>query len=287
MLKDVHCLQNKRKSKPSNLKSIMKKTYAIINLLSVLLVLVINGLSQAQRWNDTTIGEISDQYDNLFTPAGYAFSIWGLIFLMLIGYSVFQIRRAFFSTKESAFIVQTGWWFAIANVLNSAWVVAFTYGYIGLSVIIMLGILSSLLLIIKRTDMERWDAPIEVIALVWWPVCIYSGWIAVATIANFSAFFASINFTGTELTQVVWTMVMITIAVLINVLMVWLRNMREFAAVAIWALVAIFVRHKEEYESIAYYALLGAAVLVFITAVHAYRNRATAPHIKLKERLKG
>lgn len=264
----------------------MKKTYTIVNFLSVILVVAVNGLSQSQRWNNTTIGEISDQYGNLFTPAGYAFAIWGLIFLMLIGYSLFQIKRTFFSKKESPFIVQTGWWFTIANMLNAAWVVAFTYEYVGLSVLIMLGILSSLLIIVQRTNMECWDAPVEVIVFVWWPICIYSGWIAVATIANFSAFFASINWTGSELNQVVWTMVMITIAVLVNVLMVWLRNMREFAGVAVWALIAIFVRHKEQYESIAYYALLGAMVLVFIVGVHAYRNRATAPHIKLKERLK-
>ncbi len=264
----------------------MKKTYAIVNFLSVLLVLVVNGLSQAQRWNDTTIGETSDNYENLFTPAGYAFSIWGIIFLMLLGYSLFQIRRAFFSKKESPFIEQTAWWFAIANFLNAAWVVAFTYDYIGLSVLIMLGILSSLLLVISRTNMERWDAPVEVIGLVWWPICFYSGWITVATIANFSAFFASIGWTGGPLNEVIWTMIMITIAVLINVLMVWLRNMREFALVAVWALVAIFVRHIDTHKSIAYYALLGALVLVFIIAVHALKNAATAPHIKLKERLK-
>lgn len=263
----------------------MKKTYAIINFLSVLLVLAVNGLSQAQRWNDTTIGELSNQYENLFTPASYAFSIWGVIFLMLIAYSIFQIRRAFFSKKESPFIEQTGWWFAIANVLNAAWVVAFTYEYIGLSVVIMLGILSSLLIIIKRTNMERWDAPIAVIAFVWWPICIYSGWITVATIANFSAFFASIEWTGTELNEIVWTMVMITIAVLVNVLIVWVRNMREFALVAVWALVAIFIRHKDQYESIAYYALLGAIVVFIVTMLHAFKNRDTAPHIKLKERL--
>ncbi len=263
----------------------MKKIYAIVNLLSVVLVLAVNGLSQAQRWNDTTIGEQSDQYENLFTPAGYAFSIWGLIFIMLLAYGIFQIRRAFFSNKKSPFIEQTGWWFAIANILNAAWVVAFTYEYIGLSVVIMIGILSSLLLVIWRTNMERWDAPIEVIAFVWWPICIYSGWIAVATIANFSAFFSSIGWTGGALTEVVWTMVMITIAVLLNVLMVWLRNMREFAAVAIWAFVAIFIRHKDQYESIAYYALTGAIVLFIITMIHAYRNRETAPHLKLKERL--
>ena len=265
---------------------LMKKTLAIINLFSVILVLLVNGLSQSQRWNDTTIGEISDQYENLFTPAGYAFAIWGLIFLMLIGYALFQIRRAFFSKKESLFIEQTGWWFAIANVCNAGWVVAFMYGYVGLSVVIMLGILVSLLQIVRKTNMERWDAPIEVIVFVWWPICIYAGWIAVATIANFSAFFASIDFTGSEFTQILWTMIMITIAVLVNTFMVWLRNMREFELVAVWALIAIYIRHKESIESIAYYALCGAIVLIAIIALHAFNNRKTAPHLKLKERFR-
>lgn len=264
----------------------MKKTLAIVNLLSVILVLLVNGLSQSQRWNGTTIGEISDQYANLFTPAGYAFAIWGLIFLMLVAYALFQIRRAFFSKKKSPFIEQTGWWFAIANVCNASWVVAFTYGYIGLSVVIMLGILVSLIQIVRKTNMECWDAPIEIVAFVWWPICIYAGWIAVATIANFSAFFASIGFTGGEFTQILCTMIMITIAVLLNMFMIWLRNMREFALVAVWALIAIYMRHKDSIESIAYYALCGAIVLIAITTLHAYNNRKTAPHMKLQERLR-
>ena len=116
----------------------MKKTLAILNLLSVIIVIGVNYISQALRLNNTTIGEISRKYDNLFTPASYAFAIWGLIFLGLLCYSVFQIRRAFFSSKKSDFIEQTGYWFTIANVLNTAWVLAFTYDYTGLSVLIML-----------------------------------------------------------------------------------------------------------------------------------------------------
>lgn len=262
----------------------MKKTYAIVNFLSIVLVLLVNGLSQAQRWNDTTIGELSGKYENLFTPASYAFSIWGLIFIMLIGYSIFQIKRAFFSEKETPSITQTGWWFTIANVLNAAWVVAFTYDYILVSVLIMLGILGSLLQIIRKTNMERWDAPIEVIAMVWWPICIYSGWIAVATIANVSVYLVSEGLGGGELTQIIWTMVMISIAVVINILMIWLRNMREFAAVAIWAFIAIYIRHKDGLESVAYFALAGAIILGVVTTIHAFKNRKYLPHLKLKER---
>ena len=264
----------------------MKKKLALFNLLSVILVLVVNGLSQTQRWNDTTIGEMSAKYDNLFTPAGYAFSIWGLIFLFLLGYAIFGIKRAFFSTKKTPHLEQTGYWFTIANVLNAAWVVAFTYDFVGLSVLIMIGILISLLKIVLKTNMERWDAPIEIIAFVWWPVCFYSGWIAVATIANISAFLIKIGLEVSQLTQIIITMVLITIAVYINNLMINLRNMREFALVGAWALFAIFIRHKDSLESIAYYALAGAVVLTFAAGIHGYQNRATNPMNKLKQRFK-
>ena len=249
----------------------MKKKLAILNLLSLLLVIAVNGLSQAQRWNDTTIGEMSSNYDNLFTPAGYAFSIWGMIFLGLFAYAVFGIKRAFFSKNETPHIEQTGYWFAIANVLNTLWVIAFMYDYVGLSVIIMLGILVSLIKIVFKTNMERWDAPIEIIAFVWWPICFYSGWIAVATIANVAAFLVKLELAGSELVQIIATMVMITAAVYINLLMINLRNMREFALVGAWALFAIFIRHQNSLESVAYFALLGCILLVISAGLHAFK----------------
>ena len=138
----------------------MIKKLAIFNLLSVILVIGVNYISQSVRLNDLTIGEISAKYVNLFTPASYAFAIWGLIFLSLLAYAIFQVRRAFFSQKESTFIEQTGYWFVIANILNCSWVIAFVYDYTALSVLIMLGILFSLLKIVLNTNMERWDAPI-------------------------------------------------------------------------------------------------------------------------------
>ena len=174
----------------------MKKTLALLNLVSVILVIGINYISQAIRINETTIGEVSNKYYNLFTPAAYAFAIWGFIFLALLAYAIFQVRRAYFSEKPSEFIEQTGYWFLSANLLNCAWVFAFTYEYTWLSVVIMLGILFSLIKIILLTNMERWDAPIEVIAFVWWPICLYSGWIAVATIANIAAYLTKIDWNG-------------------------------------------------------------------------------------------
>ena len=263
----------------------MKKKLALLNLFSVIFVVAVNYASQAFRWNGTTIGEMSAKYDNLFTPAPYAFAIWGIIYVALFAYAVFQVKRAFFSPKVSPFIKNTGYWFMITNILNAAWVVAFTYDLVALSVLIMITILFCLLKIILKTNMERWDAPVEIIAFVWWPICFYSGWITVATIANFSAWFAKLGLKGSELNQVIWTMVLITIAVFINILMINLRNMREFALVGAWALTAIFIRHQGIYNAVAYYALAGAVIIVIAAGIHGYKNRATNPMEKLKERL--
>lgn len=262
----------------------MKKRLSVLNLVSVILVIVINYVSQAIRINETTIGEVSNKYFNLFTPASYAFAIWGLIFLGLLAYGIFQVRRAYFSQKESTFIEQTGYWFIIANLLNCAWVFAFAYEYTGLSVLIMLGILFSLVKIILKTNMERWNAPIEIIALVWWPICIYSGWIAVATIANVSAYLTKLNWGGGFLSEAAWTIIMIVIATILNLIMIRKRNMREFAAVGVWALFAIFIRHKDSMEDIAYTALGGSIIIFIAMAVHGYRNRKTNPLFKFQER---
>lgn len=264
----------------------MKKTLAALNLLSVILVIGVNYISQSLRLNDTTIGEISSKYSNLFTPASYAFAIWGLIFISLLAYAVFQIRRTFFSAKQSDFIKQTGYWFASANLLNCAWVIAFLYDYTALSVLIMLGILFSLLKIVINTNMERWDAPIEVIAFVWWPICLYSGWISVATIANISLYLTKIGWDGTFFSEQQWTILMIMAATGLNIAVIFYRNMREFAAVGVWALFAIFIRHKGSLDTLAHLALFCSFILLASIAIHGYQNRETNPLFKWRERLK-
>lgn len=264
----------------------MIKKLAIFNLLSVILVIGVNYISQSVRLNDLTIGEISAKYVNLFTPASYAFAIWGLIFLSLLVYAIFQVRRAFFSQKESTFIEQTGYWFVIANILNCSWVIAFVYDYTALSVLIMLGILFSLLKIVLNTNMERWDAPIEIIAFVWWPICLYSGWITVATIANISLYLTKMGWDGAFLSEEHWTIVMIIAATAINIAMIVYRNMREFAAVGIWSLLAIFVRHNGSLDAIAYSALFCSFILLAAIGIHGYQNRKTNPMSKLMERIK-
>jgi len=253
------------------------KTLASLNFLSVLFTLFVNYYTQAIELNGNTIGSLSAKYDNLFTPAGYAFSIWGLIYLGLLIFSIYQIYQAFGSKEDLKFLQQTKLWFFITNLANAAWVIAWLYEFTGISILIMLVMLFSLIKIILNTNMERWDAPLKIIAFSWWPICLYAGWIAVATIANFSAYFSKIGWDGGFLSEMQWTLVMLAVATILNVAMIYTRNMREFAAVGIWALFAIYIRHSGELPILAYSALGGAVIIGIYAAYHGFKNRKTNP----------
>lgn len=261
----------------------MKKLYAITNTLIIVLVIFWNYYSNTGTINGQSVGDLSDKYGNLFTPAGYAFAIWGVIFLALIAFAIYQLKLAFTDGKHSDTILQVGPWLAIANIGNGTWLWFWLHEQLGISVIIMIVILVSLLITIIKLNMERWDAPLGVIVFVWWPICIYSGWISVALIANVAAWITQIGWDGGILSEIQWTIVMISVAGLLNLFMIYTRNMREFAGVGVWALIAIAVRHWGEIPSVQWVALTWAIVVFATIAYHGYLNRATSPFRKLRE----
>lgn len=254
----------------------MKKTYAILNMVVLMAVIVWNYVCNAVGIKGNTVASLSAEYDNLFTPAGYAFSIWGLIYLGLLGHSIFQLTRAFSHTRDNAFIQQIGPWLIIANLANGAWLWCWLQEYTGASVVVMLVLLVALLTIVVRLNMERWHAPRAIITWVWWPICIYSGWITVATIANVAAYLAKLQWHAL-FSEVTWTVIMIVIATAINLIMIGRRNMHEFALVGTWALAAIAVRHWGTVPIVQWMALAAAAVLFVVSTMHGFRNRSAAP----------
>jgi len=254
----------------------MKKTYALINTVVVLAVIFWNYWSNTDAINGHTVGELSDKYANLFTPAGYAFTIWGLIFLGLLVLVGSQLRMAFGDGADSETILQIGPWLTIANLGNAAWLWFWLHEDIGVSVLIMLVILFSLMRIVLRLNMERWDAPGSLIATVWWPICVYSGWIAVATIANVSAWLESMHWSAV-FSEVQWTVIMIGVAGLLNLIVLQTRNMREFASVGMWAIAAIAVKHWGKIPEIQWTCVLWMLVLGVATLRHAYKNRHLGP----------
>lgn len=256
----------------------MKKTLQIINGIAIVSTIVINYLSNTGIFNGNTVANVSDKYHNYFTPAGYAFSIWGLIYLGLLGF-VFYTGSSLFKKNsdhdnlENDVVLKIGWWFLISCVGNSFWVVAWLYGYLGITVILMLIVLFSLLKIIVNTRMELDFHPVKKYLFIFWPFAIYTGWISVALIADIAAWLTKINWNGLGISQINWTIIMIVVAGLINVLMIWKRNLREFALVGIWALIAIAVSNKNENHSIVYVCYIVAVIIFINIFINGFKNR--------------
>lgn len=258
------------------------KRLALLNFLSVIFAIATSYYTQAFKLNGNTIGSLSKSpdYQNFFTPAPYAFAIWGLIYLGLLMMTSYQLYQAFSKKADLIFLKQAQYWLIGANLLTSFWVIAWLYEYTGLSVIFMFLALISLLKIVMNTNMERWDAPLKTIALSWWPICFYAGWLTVASIANTAAYLHKLGFQDVLFSEKTWTLIMIVIATLINLAMIYYRNMREFAAVGIWALFAIYVKHQNVDETLAFTALICATLIGIATGFHAFKNRKTLPGLR-------
>lgn len=258
----------------------MKKTLIVANSIALVITVAINYLSSAGIFNGTTVEEISDRYHNLFTPASYAFAIWGLIYLSLLAFVIYTIVSDAKNSNDNNIVLRIGWWFVLSCIANCLWIVSWINDYIGLSVLLMVVLLFSLIMIIFKTNMEIDHAPRQEIAFVWWPFSLYSGWISVALIADIAAFLTKSDWNGFGIPKVTWTIIMICVAGILNLLITWIRNMREFALVGCWALIAIAVGNWHAPYSIATAGIIVAAVLFISTTIHGYRNRKSNPWLQ-------
>lgn len=255
----------------------MKKVLQILNLLSLIAAIAINYLYKDGGDTGRSMSEISWKYENLLTPAGYAFSIWGIIYLMLILFAIYQARSLFFPKYEDKFVLDIGPYFIASNIFNASWVIAFSHDQIALSVGIILLLFFSLLKIVLNTNMERWDAPFSTIFFIWWPFSFYFGWVNVAVIANLSVFFKSTGWSGAPFSESFWAIAILIIAAAIFTYMIWLRNMREYALAGSWGIVAIAVNHWNSNTLVAYTALGLAIIIILNSMAHGYKNRHLGP----------
>src|SRR5512140_3594098 len=103
----------------------MKNTVRqILVVLTILATIVINILADALPINGLNTGQISDSFHVFFVPAGYVFSIWGIIYIGLIAYAIYQSLPA---QKENPRLQTTGWWVVLGGLANSAWIFLWHY----------------------------------------------------------------------------------------------------------------------------------------------------------------
>jgi heme exporter protein D len=253
----------------------MKTLLPAANGLALIATIVVNYLSNTGIFNGNTMETVSDRYSNYFTPAGYAFSIWGLIYLGLLGFVIYTGRSLFTKKEPNAFLPKIAWWFVLSCLANSLWVIAWLYDYTGVSVIIMISLLFFLVKIILNTRMELDEHPLRDYIFVFWPFALYIGWILVALVANTAAWLTKINWDGLGISPQVWTIIMTGAAALINILLIQTRNLRESGMVGIWGIMAISVANNKDAEavSIVYACYACSLIILIFIIINALKGR--------------
>lgn len=240
----------------------------ISNVVAFLIMLVVNILANALPIAGRGTGEISDLFPVLFTPAGYAFSIWGVIYL---GLGAFVIYQALPSQRAHPRLRRVGYWFVANALLNASWIFLWHNLLITLSMAVMLGLLITLIVIYRRLETgrdprvssaEKWLARL--------PFSIYFGWISVATIANASIMLYNLGWRGEPLDEQTWAALVIAVAAAIGVFMIFQRREAAFPLVLVWAFVAIFVNQTVRLVEM---AALSAAILVALILAGARIRR--------------
>ncbi len=215
----------------------------ILNLLAFLATVAVNALAVILPINGKTTQELSDAYPNLFVPAGLTFSIWGVIYLLLAIYCVYELLPPIRNNAlRGEFIDRIGWLFFISCVLNSGWIFAWQYEMVPLSVIIMLALLLTLIGIYLRLRIGKSGAPTGERYLVHVAFSVYLGWISVATIANITALLVSWHWNGFGISGQIWAAVMILVAVILALIMLLKRRDIFYALVIDWALLGILLK---------------------------------------------
>jgi hypothetical protein len=216
------------------------KIGAVIGYVAMVFV---NYLANALPIGGVTTGEASDAYANLFTPAGLTFSIWGLIYLLLAGYVVYQFvyPKKKDDSKKEKLIADVNKYFILSSLANIAWIFAWHYGIIWLSVIIMLVLLACLIKLAEILKKETFALTDYVFLKL--PFSIYFGWITVATIANITVLLVSLNWNGFGLSDVVWMILIVFVGAGIGIWRMLKDNNIAYGLVLVWAYSGILYKH--------------------------------------------
>ena len=253
----------------------MKKP-AYLNLLGFVAMITVNALANILPIAGRSTGAVSQFTQNLFVPAGFTFSIWGVIYLLIAFFVVISLVRS----KDKLITQITsriGYLFFLTCLLNAGWLFAWHYLQFGLSMVLMVGLLIALLAIyvrlenvgIKDFSLESWTMRL--------PFRVYVGWISVATIANMAALLTFYQFDGFGIDHQIWTNVMITIATFLGITMLFKNRDYGYPSVIIWALWGIYKKRLADLEIIDVlierWAIVMIAIMLLFMVFHFIRKQ--------------
>lgn len=215
----------------------------IIIAFTILVTILINILANALPLNGQNTGAISDLFQIFFVPAGYVFAIWGLIYILLIGFVVYQALPA---QRENPRLRKIGYLPVIAGVANIAWIFLWHYNQFNFTLLAMLTLLVTLIIIYLRLNINKAQVTVAERYLVNLPHSVYLGWITVATIANATQWLYYSNWDGFGIAPQIWLAIMLVAAVIIAGLVALTRRDAGYLLVLVWAFVGIAVKFPAE-----------------------------------------
>jgi hypothetical protein len=168
------------------------------------------------------------------------FSIWGVIYLGLIAFAIFQALPA---QRQNPRLQATGWWICLGGLANSAWIFLWHYEQFPLTLVAMLVLLASLIVTYLRLDIGRTQVSTAEIWAVRLPFSIYLGWITVATVANVTSLLDYLKWDRFGIAPEIWMVIVLAVVLVIAVLMNFTRRDVAYALVILWALAGISLKH--------------------------------------------
>jgi len=244
----------------------MKNTLRqVMVVLTILATITINILANALPINGLNTGQISDNFHVYFVPAGYVFAIWGIIYIGLIAYAVYQALPA---QRLNPRLQATGWWVVLGGLANSMWIFLWHYQQFVATLGAMLILLATLIAVYLRLGIGQTKVTTGETWAVRVPFSIYLGWITVATVANISDVLDFVGWNQFGISDAVWMVIILGAVLVIAGLMNFLRRDVAYTAVLLWALAGIAARFPQEgIVTIATWVTFG---LVAATLVAAY-----------------
>jgi hypothetical protein len=242
----------------------------VIVVLAVVATVVLNGLANALPLNGLTTGEISDRFQVYFVPAGYVFSIWGLIYLALGACAVYQALPA---QRENPRLRRIGYLFVLSCLANVTWLFLWHYEQFAWTVVAMIGLLLSLITIYLRLGIGRTQVSQAERWLVHVPFSIYLGWVTVATVANVTSFLDYANWGAWGIQPAVWAVVMLIVGAAIASAVGLTRGDAAYMLVIVWAFVGIGVKHAATpLVATAAWATTGIVAVMLVAGVFIRRR---------------
>ena len=220
--------------------------FQVLNVIAVISVIIVNILANTLPLNGVNTGQVSDLYFNYFTPAGYVFSIWFIIYIQALIFMIYQLRP---SQREETYLTKINIFYFLGALANIAWIFFFHYSanpifplFFFASVVMLLLLLLLMLLVFLRLGIGKEAVPRNVKFGVQLHFSVYLAWLGVASIAAIASALNVIIPGIPDTTQWFATAIMAVVAMLLAVLMVYLRRDFGFALVVLWASIGIALK---------------------------------------------